>query len=99
MATKRINGARHAEQGVQIIELVYLRKNNTSAQRGVGGVHLTIVLVSVPGGQVFADHRAHGEYAADRLSGQRAAESAQAGMKAQLVANKRHQFARFNSLK
>ena len=97
MSANRKNSPRQAEQRIEVIEFVNLGNQHTATQVRARCIHLAIVLVGVPAGEVFADVRPHAQQMSETVLMERALKRQKAGMETKLVADHDHAaaFSRF----
>lgn len=87
MPSDAIHALGQAEEGIEIVKFVNLRKHDTAPQIGAGRIHLAVVFIAMPVGEILADSGADGQQVAKDAALHSLGQPAQAGMKAQLIAD------------
>src|ERR1700721_4384663 len=85
MPSERIYSDGQTEERVQIVELMDLGKHHAAAQIGTGRVHLAIILIGMPVGQILADRGAASKEVAEHSALDCFCEFAQTWMETQLI--------------
>src|ERR1039458_9815304 len=98
MPAQSENPTWQAEQPIQIIHLMDLGEDYAAAKIGSRGIHLAVILVTMPVWQVFPNLDSSAQGSSDEPLAELLPKCVEAGMKSQLIAHEPDQPLAFHGL-
>src|SRR6266702_901418 len=87
MAAESVDAARQAKEGIEVIELVYLRENDATTEVGAGRIHNPVVLIGMPVREILTYGGADAQQIPQNAGANNLCEAGNTGMEAELVAH------------